>query len=81
MSAGTLIFLVLIGGALFAMFAMHRGSGSHGTGMGMGCGGHSYGSSEEHQHAHGTPDSDRPGDDTGDRPQTSQPARARHRGC
>ncbi len=38
MSIGTLIFLLFIGGSLFAMVAMHRG-GSHGMGMGMGCGG------------------------------------------
>lgn len=49
MSAGTLIFLLLIGGGLFAMFSMHRG-GSHSHGMGGGCGGghgHTHGSSEE----------------------------------
>ena len=80
MSAGTLIFLVLIGGALFAMFAMHRGGGSHG--MGMGCGGHSHRSPEEHQHGHGSYDGEQTPSGTGDHPQGGQPAgTSRHRGC
>jgi len=51
MDAGNLIILLLIGGGLFVMFAMHRGGGhSHGAGGG-GCGhGHTHGSSEEPHH-------------------------------
>ncbi len=39
MSAETLIFLLLIGGSLLAMTAMHRGGTSGRMGMGC-CGGH-----------------------------------------
>lgn len=46
MSAGTLIFILLIGGLLFAMLGRRRGGQSHG--MGMGCGGHGHGSSDDH---------------------------------
>lgn len=46
MSIGTLFFLIVIGGSLFAMFAMHRG----GHGMGMGCGG-SHGPADDHRSA------------------------------
>ena len=45
MDAGSLIVLLLVGGGLFAMFAMHRGGG-HSHGAGGGCGG-------GHGHAHG----------------------------
>lgn len=42
MSAGNLIFLLVLLGAVVAMVSMHRGGGhSHGMGgMGGGCGGH-----------------------------------------
>lgn len=47
MDAGNLIVLLLVGGGLFAMFAMHRG-GVHSHGAGGGCGGgHGHGPSEE----------------------------------
>lgn len=79
MSAGTLFFLVLIGGALLAMIAMHRGGGSHR--MGMGCGGHSHGSSADHQH--GDSRYDRRDDRSVGRPQDGQQAGSarRHGGC
>lgn len=50
MSAGNLIFLLVLVGGAFAMFSMHRG-GSHSHGMGGGCGaghGHGHGSSDSH---------------------------------
>jgi len=49
MSAGTVIFLLLIAGSVVAMVAMHRGGGhSHGMGMGGCCGGgHGHGSTED----------------------------------
>ena len=47
MDAGSLIFLLLIVGGVFAMFAMHRGGG-HSHGMGGGCGGgHGHNHSDE----------------------------------
>lgn len=78
MTIGTLIFLLLIGGSLFAMFAMHRGGASHGMGMGCG-GGHGHGSSDEHR-AEGHESA---GDaETGEHSHGDEPARAnRHRGC
>ena len=78
MSAGTLIFLVLIGGALFAMFAMHRsGSG----GMGGGCmGGHSHGSSQDRNHEHNPQQTDHQPAGQHDHDQQPTPA-GRHRGC
>ena len=41
MDAGTLLWILLIGGGVFAMFFMHRGGHAHG-GLG-GSGGHSHG--------------------------------------
>lgn len=77
MSAGTLIFLLLIGGSLLAMFAMHRGGGSNGTGMG--CGGHGHNSSDEHPRLHASHDADQASASTN---APSQGGRAtRHRGC
>lgn len=49
MDAGTLLWILVIGGGLFAMFFMHRGGHAHG-GPG-GCGGHG--------HDHGDPSSDK----------------------
>ncbi len=50
MSVGTLIFLLLIGGSIVAMFGVRRGGQSHG----MGCGaGHNHGS-EEHDQSQAT---------------------------
>ena len=80
MSVGTLIFLLLIGGSLFAMFAMHRGGQSHG--MGMGCGGHGH--ADEHRysgeaHEGGT---ERTTGETDGHSHGDEPAPAsRHRGC
>jgi hypothetical protein len=85
MSIGTLVFLLLIGGSLVAMLAMHRGGQSHGMGMGMGCGaGHNHGSAD-----HSQPEASQ---DHVDRPllgAAAAPAHAgdaaiaasRHRGC
>ena len=43
MDAGSLIFLLLIVGGVFAMFAMHRGGGhAHGGKGGGCCGGHGH---------------------------------------
>lgn len=84
MSAGTLIFLLLIGGSLIAMFAMHRGSRSHGMGMGMGCGGHAHGEADGHRHSGeqyegGDEGATRP---TSDRSHRNEQGRAsRHRAC
>ena len=48
MSAGNLIFLLVIAGGAFAMFSMHRGGGhSHGAGGG-GCGGGGHGNGHDH---------------------------------
>ena len=82
MSVGTLIFLLLIGGSLIAMFAMHRGGQSHS--MGMGCGGHDHGSSEDHRHTGESHDGEggRMAGETGDHSHNDEPAGAtRHRGC
>lgn len=50
MSAGNLIFLLLIAGGAFAMFSMHRGGG-HSHGAGGGCGGHGHGAGHDHGQA------------------------------
>lgn len=42
MDVGTLFWILLIGGGVFAMFFMHRGSHAHGGGGGGGCGGHGH---------------------------------------
>lgn len=48
MSAGNLIFLLVVVGGAAAMFSMHRGGGhSHGAGGGCG-GGHGHGSPDSH---------------------------------
>ena len=48
MNAGNLIFLLLVIGAAFAMFSMHRGGHAHGgSAGGGGCGGHNHGGSHE----------------------------------
>lgn len=47
MDAGTLLWILLIGGGVFAMFFMHRGGHAHG-GLGGG-----------HGHDHGDPSSDK----------------------
>ena len=56
MDAGTLIWILLIGGGVLAMVFMHRGGHAHGgSGGGGGCGGHGHGhggtSSDESQEA------------------------------
>lgn len=48
MSAGNLIFLLLVAGGALAMFSMHRG------------GGHSHGMSGGGGHGHGSPDGEHP---------------------
>lgn len=79
MSAGTLIFLLLIGGSLFAMFAMHRG-GSHGVGGGC-MGGHSHGTPQDRSRAdepqQAEPTAGPAGQDDHDQPAPG----GRHRGC
>ena len=77
MSAGTLIFLLLIGGALFAMFAMHRG-GAGGTGTG--CGGHGGGSPQGRQHEPRTHGVDPSEGATGGRSATAEQDRTGRRG-
>ena len=54
MDAGTLFWILLIGGGVLAMVFMHRGGHAHGgPGGGGGCGGHGHGhggaSSDERQ--------------------------------
>lgn len=48
MSAGSLIFLLLIAGSVFAMFSMHRGGHAHG-GMGGCGGGHNHGGGDREE--------------------------------
>ena len=83
MSVGTLIFLLLIGGSLFAMFAMHRGSQSHG--MGMGCRGHGHGHGHDEERRDSGEAHERGTDRTtaeSDGHTHDEPAPAsRHRGC
>lgn len=55
MDAGTLLWILLIGGGVFAMFFMHRGGHAHGGG---GCGGHG--------HDHGTTSIDESPETKGD---------------
>ena len=75
MSAGTLFFLILIVGALLAMFAVHRS----GAGTGMGCGGHGHGSPHEGEHHSQYPHGEGRADGQAD---TGEPASSgRHRGC
>lgn len=50
MDAGTLVWILLIGGGVAAMLFMHRGGHSHGGSGGGGCG--------SHGHGHGSPSSD-----------------------
>lgn len=82
MSVGTLIFLLLIGGSLFAMFTMHRGGQSHG--MGMGCGGHGHANGDERRYS-GDAHDDRAGRTPAEpdgQLHGDEPAPAsRHRGC
>lgn len=90
MSAGTLIFLLLIAGSVFAMFAMHRGGHAGASMGGGGCcgGGHNHGGSGD-EHNHGTsPESDEhtpllgpPGSQAQPVPATTPEDQHRHRGC
>lgn len=94
MSTGTLIFLILIAGSVFAMFAMHRGGHASGsTGGGGGCGGHNHGGSgdehsgDEHSHDNSretdehTPLLGPPGTQAQPVPATTPAGKHRHRGC
>ncbi|GIU94189.1 MAG: hypothetical protein KatS3mg012_0646 [Gaiellaceae bacterium] len=85
MDAGTLVWILLIGGGVLAMFFMHRGGHAHGGfGGGGGCGGHGQG----HDHSGTAADEPRNEDarplaksgshDHGDKP---VPAGSKHRGC
>ena len=47
MSAGNLIFFLLIVGGFVAMFSMHRGGQA--GGMGGCCGGHSHGTNQDNE--------------------------------
>ena len=81
MSAGTLILLLLIGGALFAMFVVHRRGGSYG--MGGGCmGGHSHTTPEDRNRADRPKDTQPTAGSEGQHDHDQQPTPAgRHRGC
>lgn len=89
MDAGTLFWVVLIGGGLFAMFFMHRGGHAHGGhahgGLG-GCGGHGHGdpSSDKQEHEEGQEgDKKQPLGTHGSQGHKHEPATAggKHRGC
>ena len=81
MSIGTLVFLLLIGGSLVAMFAMQRG----GQSQRMGCGaGHSHGSVDQGQAEGSLEQADRPllGTAAGQAPAANAGVGGRrHRGC
>lgn len=89
MSTGTLIFLILIAGSVFAMFAMHRGGHASGSMGGGGCGGgHNHGGSgDEHSHDTSrktdepTPLLGPPGSQAQPVPATTPTGKHRHRGC
>ena len=88
MSAGNLIFLLVLVGGVLAMFAMHRGGG-HPHGMGGGCGGHGHGNGHDSSDSRDQPEESR---GEGKSPLPSKPGShvhgdeqatedTRHRGC
>lgn len=87
MDAGNLIVLLLVGGGLFAMFAMHRGGGhshgggghSHGAGGGCG-GGHGHGPSEAPREEQ-KPLLGKPGSGVHEHEREPAVAEGKHRGC
>jgi hypothetical protein len=90
MSAGNLIFLLLIIGGVFAMFSMHRGGHAHGGmgGGGGGHGGHSHGGDQGHEAEHDRNASEEekkpllgPPGTGGNTPTPAAAGGHRHRGC
>ena len=85
MDAGTLFWILLIGGGVIAMLFMHRGGHAHGGAGGGGCGGHG--------HDHGRTSGDEPRESSkegaapvgkpGSHGHGHEPAAAggKHRGC
>ena len=86
MSAGNLIFLLVLIGGVVGMFLMHRGGG-HAHGMGGGCGGHGHGhATSDDARTTEPPDKDKAAADVqgthvhGREPAT-QGSGSRHSGC
>ncbi len=80
MSDGTLILLLLVGGALFAMFAVHRRGGSYG--MGGGCmGGHNHTTPQDRSQTDRPQDTDDTAGPAGQHDHDQPAAAGRHRGC
>lgn len=78
MDAGTLIWILLIGGGVLAMVFMHRGGHAGGGMGGGGCGGHGRTSTEEPPRADATPVGSSGSHDGGHEPAA---AGGKHRGC
>lgn len=89
MSAGSLIFLLLIFGSFVAMFSMHRGGGHAHGGMGGGGGHGGHGGHDEEQNAdesaghegHGQKPLLGPPGTQSNEPAPTPAQRHRHRGC
>lgn len=86
MDAGTLVWILLIGGGVFAMFFMHRGGHAHGgLGGGGGCGGHGHDHSDTSAEKSPKPRNEdaRPLAESGlhDHGHKPVPAGGKHRGC
>lgn len=90
MDAGTLFWILLIGGGVLAMFFMHRGGHAHGRlGGGGGCGGHGHdhgGTSTDKQQEQRLEEDKKPSQgkhgshDPDDEPATATSGH-KHRGC
>lgn len=81
MDAGTLFWILLIGGGAFAMFFMHRGGHAHG-GLGGG-GGHDHGGTSTDERQEPREEAKEPLAKPGSHGHTQEPAATggKHRGC
>lgn len=86
MDAGTLFWILVIGGGVIAMFFMHRGGHANGgLGSGSGCGGHGHdhGRTPADETRESRKDDTKPFGKAGAHDHDHEPAAAggKHRGC
>lgn len=84
MDAGTLIWILLIGGGVLAMIFMHRGGHAHGgLGGGGGCGGHGHSGSSADESQEPRREDAKPVPKPGAHSHGQEPAATggKHRGC
>lgn len=82
MDAGTLLWILLIGGGVFAMFFMHRGGHAHGGSAGGGHG-HDHGRTSTDESRESRNEDTKPLGKPGSHDHDREPAAAggKHRGC